>query len=681
MGVWGGLEADKPLDETEVERRVVEISSALTLDEKIWMLSGDLKLRGLLVMAVRYNKDVYVGGEVERLGIPGVRFTDGPRGVAIGRSTAFPVPMARGASFDPDLEERVSDAIAVEARSQGANLYGGICINLLRHPSWGRAQETYGEDPHLLAEMGVAAVRGAQRHMMACIKHFACNSMENARFKVDVRIDDADLADIYLPHFKACVDAGAASVMSAYNKVDGEWCGHSHKLLTETLKENWGFDGFVVSDWVFGVRDGAAAVNGGQDLEMPFRWRLRKLPARVADATVPHERIDDAVARLLRMQLRFCGVGEPERYGPHAVVCDAHRALARETAQRSIVLLRNVVPRGDAQPALPLERRSVRTLAVVGQLAAAENTGDHGSSRVRSPGVVTVLEGLRSAAARHGVSLREDPTDDATVAAAMAASADAAVVVVGCSHRDEGEYMFAAGGDRVDLRLNPGHERLVEAVAAVCPRTVVVLMGGSAFITESWREQVAAMVMAWYPGVEGGNALADVLFGDAEPGGRLPCTWPRSQSQLPPFDPDARQISYGPLHGYRLMEAEGREPAFWFGHGLTYTSIEYGATSARMNADGGIDVDVELSNKGGRHGDEVVQVYLDQALGTESRRLPALRAFRRVSVEPGETVTVRLGVGAAQVERAVSEGIVTLRVGPSADPATHTVVKVELGRG
>jgi beta-glucosidase len=701
--VWGvlALPADggrdgrtEPLDDRGVEARTRDLVDEMTLHEKLHLLSGDGPLvRGLSEMARHYNETAYVAGALPRLGLPGIRFSDGPRGVVMGEATAFPVPMARGATFDPELEERVGDVIGVECRALGANLFAGVCVNLLRHPAWGRAQETFGEDPHLLGEMGAALVRGTQRHVMACVKHFACNSMEDARLRVDVSIDEDDLRDLYLPHFRRCVEAGAAAVMTAYNKVNGERCGHHHHLLTDVLKGEWGFDGFVMSDFVFGVRSGTA-VAAGQDLEMPFRWRFRTLGRHVRRGTVTLDRVDDAARRLVRQQVRFADrTAEPDRpgrYSPAVVASAAHRALAREVAERSMVLLRNetVLAAGTAAsgtstaadertPVLPLDPDRVQSLAVLGGLAAVPVTGDHGSSHVRAPGVVTLLDGLRAAGERLVINVAHHPGDDLDAARLAAGTADVAVVVVGYTHRDEGENVPGRGGDRRSLTLHAEDEALIRTAAAANPRTVVVLVGGSAIVTESWRDQVGALVMAWYPGMEGGTALARILFGETEPGARLPCTWPRGAEQLPPFDPDARRVRYGPLHGYRLMEATGRSPAFPFGFGLTYTTFEHGRVAARRTPDGTVHLTVPVVNTGVRTGDEVVQVYLDEALGSEPRALRTLRAFRRVTVAPGGLVNVVFELGPDVLARAprTSEGKVRLHVGRDADPVGHRTVE------
>ncbi|MEA3440713.1 MAG: glycoside hydrolase family 3 N-terminal domain-containing protein [Chloroflexota bacterium] len=253
----GSLKTVEPLNKEQIANKAQDILSQMTLDEKLAQMTGDSSiLRDGWGMLTAYNFTPIPSGENQRLGVPALQFTDGPRGVALNHSTCFPVSIARGATWDIELEERIGDAIGMEARSLGANFYGGVCINLLRHPAWGRAQETFGEDPYHLGEMGAALVRGVQRHVMACAKHFACNSIENARFKVDVQVSERTLREVYLPHFKRCVAEGVASIMSAYNQVNGTYCGHNKHLLRDILKDEWGFAGFVMSDFIWGVRDG-----------------------------------------------------------------------------------------------------------------------------------------------------------------------------------------------------------------------------------------------------------------------------------------------------------------------------------------------------------------------------------------------------------------------------------------
>jgi len=313
-GESGGPKDTPPLTKEQVDERARHLLAQMSLKEKIEQMSGSTPLfPGLFEVWLAYNMRPLPAGQNTRLSIPAICFSDGPRGVVMNHSTCFPVTMARGASWDTALEERIGDAMGVEARSLGANFMGSVCINLLRHPAWGRAQETYGEDPCHLGEMGAALVRGIQRHAMACIKHFAANSIENSRFHVDVRISERTLREIYLPHFKRCVDEGAAAVMSAYNKVNGHYCGHNAHLLRDILKKEWGFDGLVMSDFVLGIRSGMAA-NAGMDIEMPLTIHFgKRLMRLVRKGTVSEEVIDEAVLRMLRQKIRFAQIGQPER--------------------------------------------------------------------------------------------------------------------------------------------------------------------------------------------------------------------------------------------------------------------------------------------------------------------------------------------------------------------------------
>ncbi len=679
---FGALETPAALTPGQIDARARALFAQLTLDEKLGMMDGDTPFwPGLAEMMAPggYASRPWVAGAVPRLGIPGIRFVDGPRGIILKGATTFPVSMARGASWDPALEERIGDVIGRELRALGGNHFGGVCINLLRHPAWGRAQETYGEDPLHLGMLGAALARGVQRHVMACVKHLALNSMENARFKVDVAIDPRALHEIYLPHFKRVVDAGVASVMSSYNSMNGEWCGQNRPLLTGIVKEQWGFAGYIMTDFMFGMRDSRKAALAGQDVEMPFamRWH-RELKALVERGEVPLARIDDAALRVLVQQVRFGQGRDPAHYAPEVVGCAEHRQLAREAAQKSIVLLRN------EGALLPLA--GGRRLAVVGRLAAVPNTGDGGSSNTQPDHVVTPLEGLRAAFGDGAIAF-DDGADPAR-AARTAAAADAAVVVAGYTHADEGEYippdmipMFAPtfpaptpeeapvaarilpghsqapgsqspGGDRERLTLHPRDEALILAVAAVQPRTVVVLMTGSAVVTEAWRDRVAAIVVLWYPGMEGGRALADVLLGQFNPGGRLPCTFPRSAEDLPFFDRNATKITYDLWHGYRKLARDRARAAFPFGFGLSYT--KFGHANLRIErtelaASDTLRATVEVTNTGPVTGEDVVQLYVSARGSRVERAARELKAFARVSLAPGETRTVALSVPAADL--------------------------------
>jgi beta-glucosidase len=662
-----------------------ELLGLLDGDEPFWPGMPDMMGKG-------YNLEPIVAGAVPRLGLPGIRFSDGPRGAVIGRSTAFPVPMGRGATWDPALEERVGEAIGAEIRAQGGNLFAGVCINLLRHPAWGRAQETYGEEPALLGAMGAALARGAQRHVMACVKHYACNSMENARFTVDVRVDERALHEVYLPHFRAVVDAGVTAVMSAYNSVNGEWCGQNRVLLTDVLRDEWGFAGFVMSDFIWGLRDPVGSVAAGLDLEMPFaQQRARTLPAALATGELDRADVERAAARIVATQLRFAAGLDTPAPGPEVVASAGHRALAREVAARSMVLLRN------EGRVLPLDRGQLARVAVIGRLADLPNTGDHGSSDVRAPEVVTPLAGLR--AALPGVSFVDDP-----------ATADAAVVVVGYTAEDEGEYVgsfdpalaelypptddpdaladlarvWAAGpqsvgGDRDSLRLHPADEGLIRSVAAVNPRTVVVVVAGAAVTLEAWRHDVPAILLAWYPGMEGGAALADVLLGASEPGGRLPFAVPRDAADLPPFNKDATTVTYDRWHGQRLLDRTGTAAAYPLGFGLSYASFAVGDVAAAVDGDRLI-VRATVTNTGDRPGGHIIQAYATRPAAREGVDR-FLVGFARVEAAAGERVPVtvevplrRLAVRTPDGEWRVPAGACRLDVGSSAaDPAAVPV--------
>lgn len=656
----GGTDPDTAADGLLAQLTEAEKFSLLDGDEPFWPGMPDMMGKG-------YNLDPIVAGAVDRLGIPGIRFADGPRGAVIGASTAFPVPMARGATWDPALEERVGDAIGAEIRAQGGNLFGGVCINLLRHPAWGRAQETYGEEPVLLGAMGAALTRGTQRHVMATVKHYAANSMENARFSVDVTMDERTLHEVYLPHFRAVVEAGVAAVMSSYNSVNGEWAGQNQVLLTDVLRDEWGFEGLVMSDFIWGLRDPARSLSAGLDVEMPFaQQRARAFAASRPDPAL----VDRAARRLLRTQLAFAAA-VPAEPPPLSVVAGAeHRALAREVAARSMVLLRNSTV--DGAPVLPLSAGRLRRVAVLGPLADVANTGDHGSSDVRAPSVVTALAGLRDALP--DVSFVDS-----------AADADVAVVVVGHTAEDEGEYVGSfdpglarlyppppdpealeelarvwddgpqsVGGDRDSLRLHPSDEELISAVAAVNPRTVVVVMAGAAVTMEEWRDEVPAILFAFYPGMEGGAALADVLLGTAEPGGRLPFVIPRDAADLPPFDKDATAVTYDRWHGQRRLDRDGVAAAFPLGFGLSYTS--FGIEDVSVST--GVEVRATVVNTGDRAGGHVVQVYARR--GDER----FLVGFARVEAGPGERVPVRIDVPRERLSIRTGPGLWAVPAGP-----------------
>jgi beta-glucosidase len=680
-----------------------DLMASLTPTERLSLLDGDERFwPGLTsIFTDRYNAKPYVMGEVSRLFIPGIRFTDGPRGIVMGDSTAFPISMARGATFDIELEHRVGRAIGKEAGAQDANYFAGVCVNLPRHPAWGRIQETYSDDPLLLGEFGLALTKGVQEEdIMACVKHFALNSMENARFQVDVQITDDILHEVYLPHFRRIVEGGAASVMSSYNSVNGEWCGQNRELLTDILRGKWGFDGFVISDFLFGLRDAPLSVKNGLDVEAPFsQQRAMHLQKALDSGDLGWEDVDKAVFRILATQLQFEVENMKRKPDMSVVFCDEHRALAREVAQRSMVLLKN--DKVESKSLLPLDGNNLSSIALVGRLANVANTGDHGSSRVFSPKVVTPYEGLKSALAQTNITLEDIGSADKAKDAAS--KADIAICIVGYDHNDEGEYVTpsqdpamasmyppptaedgdvsgiqaimkgestdtatkkdsspeaGSGGDRKSLRLHASDVALIEAVTAANPRTIVVIVAAGAVIIEEWNNKAPAILMGWYAGSEGGHALADVLLGHTNPSGRLPFSIPSSEEHLPYFDINAKKITYDRWHGQHLLDKLGVEAAFPFGFGMSYTSFAVsGLQVGAVDSDGEtVEVKVSVENTGEREGRFVAQVY---GL-TEQTNFPkrVLLGFKPVDLKARESKEVSVSASLRPLQRWVDGGFV-----------------------
>jgi beta-glucosidase len=605
----------------------------MTLEEKVAQMAGNTPLQG------EYGVELWNVPGVERLGVPPFKMSDGPRGVGVGTGrTAFPVAMARAASWNPELERRVGEAMGAELAAIGGNVLLAPAMNNLRHPSWGRSQETYGEDVHLLARMGVAAVQGIQTHVLANPKHFAANSIEDTRFEVNVTVDERSLREIYLAHFRSAVlEGGAASIMSAYNSVNGQFCGENITLLRRILKEEWGFDGFVLSDFVFGTHPDSA--RNGLDIEMPFPVEFASLLDQVESGALPEEVVDESVTRMVRKKLEY-RLDEPPSVDESVIESDEHLAIAREAVTEGAVLLKNV----DA--ALPIDRDSLSRIAVVGALADAVNIGDTGSSSVRPSFVVTPIEGIRDAL---GESVAIEHIDSDMLDAAdlsSLATADAVVVVTGLTEEDEGEAIIGAG-DRVDLDLPQEREQLIVDAASVNDRVIVVLEGGGAITMQDWLADPEAVLMVWYPGQMGGHAIADLLFGDLSPSGKLPFTVPKSLDQLPPFDNVSLEVEYGYFHGYRYLDRRGFTPEFPFGFGLGYTSFalsDLRVSRSQAGAGETVTFSVDVENTGPVAGGEVVQLYVSYPDSEVERAERELKGFAKVVLEPGERRTVRIDI-------------------------------------
>jgi beta-glucosidase len=629
------------IDHEKVARETDALLARMSLAQKIH------EIRGRQPQPIDF---LYYAGGDEALGIAPWKMVDGPRGARAGLATAFPVAIARAATFDVELERRVGMAIGLEVAAKGGNVLLAPTINLLRHPGWGRAQETYSEDSHHTGAMGAAFVSGAQNHVLTSPKHFALNNLENTRFDLSSEIDPRTLHEVYLPHFRRCVvEAQAASVMSAYNRVNGTYCGENAVLLDEILRGEWDFRGFVESDWFLGVRSTGKALRAGLDIEMPTPIWLTdaKLEDALARGELGEEDIERAARRSLHQKIAW-QLGEDSVAGrprPDAAVveCEEHVALAREAAEKSVVLLKN------EGGVLPLARGAGVRIAVVGDLADAVNLGDRGSSMVTSSKVAKPLAAIRNAA---GGATVEHFASDADLA--RLSDFDVAVVVAGLTYRDEGEFIpmaqkeaegsdLARGGDRASLELPEAERALVLRAAAAAKRTVVVLQGGSSILVSTFLGQVDALLMAWYGGREGGHALARVLFGDVSPSGRLPVSIPRDMQQLMPWDVTSLSLEHTLLHGYRWLDHHGHQPEFAFGFGLAYTTFALEGLRVTRAGDG-FRCHVDVRNTGDRAGTAVPQLYVSCRGSSVPRVEKQLEGFGRVKLAPGEVATLEMDV-------------------------------------
>ncbi len=716
-----------PVRDARMERFVDSVLARMTLDEKLGQLnqpgSEGVVATGPAaraageedVRAGRVGSFLSVNGaattrrlqriavEESRMGIPLLFGND----VVHGFRTIFPVPLAEAASWDPAAVERAARAAAVEAAAHGINWTYAPMVDVTRDPRWGRIVEGSGEDPFLGSAMAAARVRGFQGRdladpgsLLATVKHFAAYGGAEAGKDYNVAdVSERTLREVYLPPYRAAVDAGAGSVMAAFNEVNGVPM-HAHGALIDgVLRGEWGWDGVLLSDYT-GITEmishgvaadsaeaAALAMGAGVDVDMVSRSYALKLPALIRSGAVPQARVDEAVRRVLRAKYRLGLFADP--YARSDTARERARTLApealaeaRDMARRCIVLLRNA-PRNGA-PVLPL-RRDLRTVAVIGPLADDSVSSLGGWAAAGRPGdVVTVLAGIRAAlpGARvvyaRGADHEAVDTSGIAAAARLARGADATVLVLG-EHRD----MSGEGRSRTTLELPGVQQRLAEAVYAAGRPTVTVLMNGRPLSVGWLAEHAPALVEAWYPGVQTGPAVADVLFGDYNPGGKLPVTFPRNVGQVPIYH-GARRTGRPPDPAAPFANKDAYTskyfdvpwtPLFPFGHGLSYTTFRYGAPrlgAASITPADSLVVSVEVTNTGTRAGDEVVQLYVRDPVASVTRPVRELRGFRRVRLEPGETRTVAFTLTAddlafydAAMRRVVEPGEFTVHVGGS----------------
>lgn len=620
----------------------------LTLEEKASLVSGS---------------GFWHTRAIERLGIPSIMVSDGPHGlrkqskagdhVGLGASvpaTCFPPAAALASSWDVDLVERVGETIAEEAVAQGVAVVLGPGINIKRSPLCGRNFEYLSEDPRLAGELGAAMVRAIQRHGVGTsLKHFAVNNQETDRLRVSAVVDDRTLREIYLAAFERVVRQAAPwTVMCSYNRINGVYASQDPWLLTGLLRDEWGFDGLVVSDWG-AVDDPVAAVAAGLDLEMPSSngASRQEIVAAVTAGELDERVLDLAITRLLMLVDRSL----PATEAGGSFDEDAHHAVAREAAADCVVLLKNegaLLPLGDDAGAV----------AVIGEFARTPRYQGAGSSKVNPTRVDDALTALTVALApgvdvafAAGFGVDDDGADhDALLAeaVALAGEVDTVVVFLGLPASHESE-----GFDRDHIDLPAEQLAVLEAVAGVSDRVIVVLSNGSVVETASWQHHAGAIVEGWLGGQAGGSAIADVLVGDVNPSGRLAETIPLRLADTPAylnFPGVDSEVVYGEglFVGYRHYDAVDRAVAFPFGHGLSYTTFEYRDLVAQVldagpasgwQGDERVRITVTVANTGPVAGKEVVQLYVG-AVGAPARPVRELRGFEKVSIESGDSRNV-----------------------------------------
>jgi beta-glucosidase len=644
------------------EARIQAIIKQLTLEEKIALLHAN---------------SVFGTSGVERLNIQGLMTADGPLGVredvlegwgsanlTTDSATFFPNGSALAATWNPELSYRYGHDLGEEARARKKYIILAPAFNLARTPLCGRTYEYFSEDPFLNSRLAVQSVKGIQsQHIAACIKHYALNNQEVARGKVSVEVDERTMREIYLPAFKASVtEANAWSIMSAYNKVRGAYCSENDYLLNKILKEEWGFKGIVISDWG-GTHSTVNAANNGLDLEMgskpPYEnyYFGNPLLKAVREGKVSMKTIDEKVHRILWVMFQSSMSENP----PAGKMNTAeHSKTAYDIAAESIVLLKN------EKSLLPLNLSNIKSIAVIGDNATSTfHLGGFGAG-VKAKYEITALMGLQNRLGKTvdikfaqgysgvykkvGGVYEGEKADKEKIrqAVALAKSSDIAILFIGGNREYESE-----GRDRKDLSLPFGEQELVDAVSAVNPNTIVVIIGGAPYDIGQIKKQNSTILWSWYNGSENGNALADVFTGKVNPSGKFPFTFPVAIEQSPAHAlnayPGDSIVTYkeGMLVGYRWYDTKNIVPLYPFGYGLSYTSFSYSAlnTDKKVYKSGEtIKAKIKITNSGQFAGKETVQLYISKPVSKVERVAKELKAFKKVMINPGSTVEVELEI-------------------------------------
>jgi beta-glucosidase len=673
-----------------LEARVHDLLGRMTVAEKVSLLNGANWMQTVAI---------------PRLGIPSIKMADGPAGIRAWygpsaltnaanskfpkiTSTAFPSGIAIAATWDPAMAQAVGQALGQEVRAIGRDMILGPTVNIQRVPLWGRNFEGFGEDPYLAARMGVGYIQGVQAEgVIATVKHFAANNEEFERHRMNETIDERTLQEIYFPAFKAAVqEAGVWSVMSAYQKVNGQYCSENPFLLQDVLRKQWGFKGFVVSDWG-STYSTDGVVNAGMDVEMPGgevarTWLLtdgavkngnggdwlspEKVLPRMKAGAISQATLDENVSSILHTMFVSGVFDRAEVTSAGEIDTPSQRAVARHAEAEGIVLLKN-----DGN-LLPLDTSKIKTLAVIGPNAAVARTGGGGSSLVRSNYAVSPLDGIKERAGSGiqvsyalGAAIDEEGVSGAGLvenlgaasggdaraaeklrqqAVDVAAKADAVILVVGDNARVESE-----GFDRKTLDLPPGQDELIEAVLKANRNTIVVFNAGAPVNVSRWVNDVPAVVDAWFGGQEIGHAVADVLFGDVNPSGKLPFTFINDMQESPAYGNypgEDLQVKYaeGIYVGYRYFDKHNVAPQFPFGYGLSYTKFGYSDLKIKPAGGSKFEVSLKVRNEGKRAGAEVVELYVHDGHSRVDRPVKELKGFRRIELGPGKSGEVRFSL-------------------------------------
>ena len=619
------------------EARVTDLLARLTQPEKLSLLALQ-------------QVDGLTTSPIPRLSIPAVRTADAPQGVRDGQSTAFPMGDVMASTWDAPLLRRVGVVLGQEAKAHNRQVIYGPDVNIHRTPQGGRMFEAFSEDPFLSARLGVAYVQGEQSEGVAtCVKHYACNEQENGRDSINVVVDERALREIYLPAFYAtCHQARAWSIMPALDHVNGQWSAENPHLLTDILKNEWGYDGMILGDWG-SVHDTVAAVTAGSDMEMPHpdHFSPGAVQAALDQKKITQPQVDDMVRRILRLMVRTGLLdGHPPVGG--SLNTPEHQAIALQVAREGITLLKN---QGHL---LPLDRTKIKTIAVIGPNAAANSLGGRWSADVQPFFSISVLDGLKKKAGPNvAVTFAEGCPRTASAtgtsiadAATLAGKADVAVVVVGLDNNIEGENL-----DPPSLHLPGDQDKLIQAVAAANKNTVVVLVNGTHILMDQWLDKVPGVLEPWYAGQDAGTAVAEILFGDVNPSGKLPDTLAYKREDYPDFGnyPGTNgTVTYaeGIYVGYRHFDKKKIAPLFPFGYGLSYTTFAYTGLKVPpvLKRGQSVPIQVTVQNTGKRAGDEIVQLYVRDLAPKVDRPVRELKGFQRVSLKPGEKKPVMFNI-------------------------------------